>query len=112
MWFSFDGHQFNTYETAEAAKKDANDALEMFRDEAPEGWAEEAYQVCWGRILEHAEIVSERPATEDDCCVGSVDTIQEINLIGMREYRCGVCGGIVIFDGTAPTERFPGPGRK
>jgi len=50
-WFVYDpGDGFETYATAEEAKEGAETALDQYRDNAPEGWAEEVAGVCWGEI--------------------------------------------------------------
>jgi hypothetical protein len=43
---------FDTYETSQQAKESAEISIDLYRDNAGEGWDEEAEQVCWGEISE------------------------------------------------------------
>ena len=53
--------QFETHATAEEAAKAADDHLEHFREEAPDGWSEEVTSVCWGEIRATVEETERRP---------------------------------------------------
>jgi hypothetical protein len=53
MYFSYnfeDGFEFHNSE--KEAKDRAESCLELERDEASEGWAEEVDQTCWGKVSE------------------------------------------------------------
>jgi hypothetical protein len=52
-----DGFQF--HDTAEAAKKEAEEALQYYADEAAsDGWNEEVESICWGEVKECVVMVS------------------------------------------------------
>jgi hypothetical protein len=53
MWFSYDtgGNGFSLHATREEAKKAAEDALDAYRDDAPEGWSDDVEDVCYGQVL-------------------------------------------------------------
>ena len=52
MWFSFDpgGSGMEFHDTEEAARKEAEEAFEFYKGEAPDGWFEEVESVCWGEV--------------------------------------------------------------
>ena len=65
-YFSYDPNdRFYTHATADAAREGAKAILDGYRDEAREGWADEASGVCWGRICGTVE-VTERSAAQPD----------------------------------------------
>lgn len=105
MWFSYDGNSFELHDDPQKAKDAADRALGYCTDEAVEGWPEETTSICWGRVVQKAEIVSERPRTGADAVDSCIDLIQEIEMVGGCEYRCNICGGLVVFDGTKPAIR-------
>jgi hypothetical protein len=82
MWFSFDGEDFETHNTADEAKSAAVAALDDYRSEAADGWSDAAYNVCWGRVVEAATVTVKRPREQTDCVDPDIDTIQEIELRG------------------------------
>lgn len=45
---------FDTYETADEAKKAAEESLQAYRDVADDGWDDEVTGVCWGEIKQEA----------------------------------------------------------
>ena len=104
MWFSFDGDDFNAHSTPEDAKKAAAGALDEFRTDAGDGWDEAAYRICWGRVIQSAEVIEERPVGDDDSVDPDIEFIHEIELTGGEEHRCAICGGSVVFDGTPPVK--------
>ncbi len=64
-WFSYDDeHGFETHATEEEARKAAAESLDMYRDDAYEGWDEGVTNVCWGRIRQCVVELSRRPAEE------------------------------------------------
>lgn len=72
-WFCFDGEDYCTFESAEEARDKAESAIQRYRDDAPEGWAEEVNYVAWGKILEgvNEEVTHEHDETcrgDDGCC--------------------------------------------
>jgi len=65
MWFSFDGETFEVHESEEAAKAEADQAMEFWAGNADEGWDEVSTQVCYGKVT-HAVKVTDIPITEDN----------------------------------------------
>lgn len=61
--YGYDG-QFDTLETAEEAQSEAEAHLDIYRDESPDGWSEDAGSICWGEIRQSAQIVSRERAPE------------------------------------------------
>jgi len=57
---------FETYATAEEARKRAEIAIHEYRCEAHDGWHEEVDDVCWGVISEHT-IITETIEKPKDC---------------------------------------------
>ena len=55
---------FETHNTAEEAKKAADDSIDSFRDNAEDGWSEEVDQVCWGEVKEQSTMGDKR--SKDD----------------------------------------------
>ena len=65
-FFSHDpqGHGIQFHDTAEEAKKEAEAALEAYREDASDnGWDESAAEVCWGEVRQVA-VASQVPAEE------------------------------------------------
>ncbi|WP_174874210.1 hypothetical protein [Vogesella oryzae] len=51
-FFAYDDETgFDLFDTAEEAKKAAQDSIDEYRHEAGEGWPEEVENVCWGVVL-------------------------------------------------------------
>lgn len=74
LWFSYDKEGgFLLHETAEIAKKSAEESLESYREIAPdEGWFEDVEHIYWGEVKQKVEIkeLLQRPPKEeldDDC---------------------------------------------
>lgn len=65
MWFSFDGEAFETHETEELAKRQAERAMEWWAEDAGEGWDELSTQVCYGKVT-HAVVIDRTPVTDDN----------------------------------------------
>lgn len=57
--------QFEFHETEEEAKRYADEHLEHFREEAPDGWSDEVWAVCWGEIKASAQETERRPYNPD-----------------------------------------------
>jgi DNA polymerase-3 subunit epsilon len=64
---------FTNHDTAKRAQKEAQDAIECFRESACDGWSDEVDSVCWGVIIQQAEKVDERPVTSEDKCASHID---------------------------------------
>lgn len=76
-WFSYDQNEgLLFHDTEQEARASAELFLDSYRDEAPDGWAEEVTQICWGRVYGDVREVERRPRNEDDVCVSS--EIEEI----------------------------------
>lgn len=60
-YFSYDpeGDGFTLHNTAEEARKHAEDDLSCHRDNACEGWSDSVHQVCWGELKQAAFKVRE-----------------------------------------------------
>lgn len=57
-FFTFDeGAGFDRHDTAEEAKRAAQEQIDFYRGEAADGWCGEVDSVCWGIILEQAKEV-------------------------------------------------------
>lgn len=91
MWFCYDGECFETYETPEKAKAAADKAMAYCRNEAADGWPEETESICWGKVLVHAKVTMERPATEDEKEWAEWDTYQEIELVQLPSIEPTGC---------------------
>lgn len=69
-FFCFDGDSFTTHSTADAAKEQAEAAIEEYQDDAAEGWPEEVDRVCWGEIRQFATITATRERCQIEDCDG------------------------------------------
>lgn len=68
-YFSYDPDScFDTHESAEDARKSAEETIDYYRDNAGDGWSEHVEGVCWGVILSVVEETENRPRYEDDGC--------------------------------------------
>lgn len=73
-FFSYDENQgFERHETAAAAKADAESALEMYRDDAGDGWSDEVGRVCWGLVIGTVSETERRERCPDTDCDGECD---------------------------------------
>lgn len=99
-WFSYDpDNRFQRHNSAEAAKAEAQRALDYAQDEAGDGWPEGTHEICWGEVREEAaeEITHKhgpdcKPAEDDDeqdeCTDGydlRFDYVSEFDLTPMAE---------------------------
>lgn len=112
-YFSYgaDG-DFSEHATAEDARNSAEDYLQTERDNAQDGWDECVHNICWGRILGRVTQTETRECTPEEKEAYGFDEIWEFDLVESKEtYRCNVCGGLVQFDGTAPTIKSKKSGR-
>jgi hypothetical protein len=54
-FFSYDPcDDLSLHDTADAARAAAQNAIDIYREDASEGWAEDVERVCWGAVLEQA----------------------------------------------------------
>jgi hypothetical protein len=73
---------FELHETADEAKKAAEDALDFERGEAAEGWSDYIDQICWGELKQIIIETLNRPRTDEDTFVSSdCDTIVDYGLV-------------------------------
>ena len=55
-FFSYDPDDgFEFHDTEDAAKDRAQAAIDLYREDASEGWAEEVDRVCWGEVRQQAK---------------------------------------------------------
>jgi hypothetical protein len=59
---------FELHETEDEAKARAQYAIDMYRDDAMEGWAEEVDSVCWGELREYAKEIDTTAECGADSC--------------------------------------------
>ncbi|MGN5969555.1 hypothetical protein [Klebsiella oxytoca] len=75
-YFAFDNDGgFTNHDTAELAQKEAQKAIDYFREMADEGWSDETDSVCWGAILQEAKQTDARPREEDDKCAEHIEYV-------------------------------------
>ena len=91
------------YQTAAKAQKAAEDAIDEWRNCCDPVWDEEVRNVCWGMILGWA---TEIDVASDGPLPAGVDRLIDFKLDSTDLHRCNICGGLVVFDGTAPTIGF------
>ena len=61
-FFSYDPNdRIRFHATAEEAKAEAEYALELYREEAGDGWDENVDEIMWGEIKELVQETSRRP---------------------------------------------------
>lgn len=66
-FFAYDPETgFETFETADQAKKHAEECIQCYRDEAGEGWDEQTDQVCWGEVKGKAVQVNQSEPSNID----------------------------------------------
>lgn len=105
MWFSYDGESFQIHNTEEEAKALAEEAMQDWSDRAGDGWDDVSDQVCYGRVT-HAVRVERPEITEENrhLVPAGCEGIEEhyLEKIVPDDFRCNICGGVVMFDGTKP----------
>jgi len=67
-FFSYDPEDgFQLHATEDEAKERAQNAIDLYRDDAAEGWAEEVEGVCWGNVRQNVvEINIATPNNHDE----------------------------------------------
>lgn len=69
-WFSYDpeGHGMLFHDTADAARRAAESAMEVERDEASAefgGWSDLVTDICWGEVRQRAAAIPAPEGFED-----------------------------------------------
>jgi len=88
-WFAFDGNDWDRFETEAEAVEWAEAALSHYRDEAPEGWAEEVEQIFVAKITTVITVTERRSKQDGDCVHSSIDEIVDYALVGAQEGEHG-----------------------
>lgn len=66
-FFSYDPDDgFELHATEDEAKARAQAAIDLYRDDAADGWPEEVDGVCWGALQQRAIEANKRPNTEHE----------------------------------------------
>jgi hypothetical protein len=65
-FWSFDGDCRETHATEAEARATCENALDHYRDMAPEGWDEEVDQIMWGEIRERVVVTERKTLAEYD----------------------------------------------
>lgn len=73
-FFSASNEGLDEHDTAEAAQSEAQSIIDMYREEAADGWPEEVDSVCWGVILGKAV---ERPVKDAPFMAGILGSDME-----------------------------------
>ena len=83
MWFVFDECGcMETFETEQEAKEHAESVLADACDAAADGWSDDSFNICWGKIHEKVKTTSSRPKTDDDDFAGDhIETIESRELV-------------------------------
>jgi len=80
-YFSYDPEcGFDTHDTAEEARDEAEEALSCYRDNAGDGWSEHVENVCWGVILSEVGETERRPRTDEDGCSPDCEFVVDYDL--------------------------------
>lgn len=75
-YFAYDNDGgFTNFDTAERAQKEAQDAIEYFRESACDGWSDGTDSVCWGAIIQQSTKTGERPVGPDDSVDDHISSI-------------------------------------
>ena len=72
---------FELHNSAEEAKKSAEDALDTEREYACEGWSEYVDKICWGEVRQHVAETMSRPRTDADHVDSEFATIVDYGLV-------------------------------
>ena len=66
-FFSYDPEDsFQLHATEDEAKTRAQNAIDLYRDDASDGWAEEVDEVCWGELRQSAMEIEIEPVNNHD----------------------------------------------
>ncbi len=83
-YFSYDPEDgYETHTTENEASKRADNALELYRSDAYEGWHEDVEQVCWGKIIEKVERTKCEKAPDDS----EFDEIWDFDLVPVEDKQ-------------------------
>lgn len=82
-YFSYSAEEgFELHETAEEAKKSAEDMLGFDRAEArSDGWGDYVDDTCWGEVRQQVVETMRRPATDEDGLGAPYDIILDYDLV-------------------------------
>lgn len=81
-YFAFDNDGgFTNHDTAESARKEAQEAIDYFRGDACDGWPDGVNSVCWGVIMQQSTKTGERPVEEDDKCSSHIERVCDYVLL-------------------------------
>ncbi|ATF45864.1 hypothetical protein CRN69_09095 [Klebsiella pneumoniae] len=81
-YFAFDSDGgFTNHDTAESARKEAQEAIDYFRGDACDGWPGDVSSVCWGVIMQQSTKTGERPVEEDDKCSSHIERVCDYVLL-------------------------------
>lgn len=81
-YFAFDNDGgFTNHDTAESARKEAQEAINYFRGDACDGWPDEVGSVCWGVIMQQSTKTDERPVEEGDKCSSHIERVCDYVLL-------------------------------
>lgn len=67
-FFYYDGDNFETVDSLEKAREQANESLDIFREDAADGWPDGSDRICYGVIVGESVEVERRESTPDDVC--------------------------------------------
>lgn len=80
-YFSYDPDScFDAHESADDARKCAEETVAYYRDNAGDGWSEHVENVCWGVILSEVEETERCPRTDEDGCNPECDFVVDYDL--------------------------------
>ena len=80
-YFSYDPDScVDAHESADDARKCAEETVAYYRDNAGDGWSEHVENVCWGVILSEVEETERRPRTDEDGCNPECDFVVDYDL--------------------------------
>lgn len=92
-YFVNTGDGVDFYDSREKAIAAAQNAIDGWRDCCDPEWPEEVESVCWGPIA--GESIPQHRGAEGEYLEYELS-------IPVIEWRCNLCGGLVLFDGTKP----------
>ena len=79
---------FDTFDTKEDAQKEAESILDAYRDEAPDGWADESLNLCWGVVVQSVMVANQEEYDPDKHLFSSdCDYVEERVLVSDETAR-------------------------